>query len=238
MLKIPYLYQKYSVSSVETRAKNNNGQHELIILHRGSNTWTYDSFNRHFIYRNEKWGKNMFILPHSITLSYFMDGNAVWITDVALHQVFKFDWMKWDKPSLTLGIPGRPGNNRGQFCQPADVVISSKGDIFVADGYCNSRIVKFSSNANMDLNRYDFKVVHSLTIIPSDEDGSLEQVCAADRENAAVLCYTLDGKLIRRYADSSIQPSVYAIQYDPELEDYVFSITRTSNYIRTFCLSH
>ncbi|CAH8838686.1 unnamed protein product [Trichobilharzia szidati] len=292
-------------SSVETRAKSNNGQHELIILHRGSNIWTYDSFNKHFIYQNEadyiktetvlhvnpltgsieqKWGKNMFILPHSITLSYFMDGNgnttsrgggeqqrrrimngqptAVWITDVALHQVFKFDWMKWDKPSLTLGLPGRPGNNRRQFCQPADVAISSKGDIFVADGYCNSRIVKFSSNgdyltewsaiglgnnqdyqsylphiprpvsqgywspdllytesndeANMDLNRYDFKVVHSLTIIPSDEDGSLEQVCAADRENAAVLCYTLDGKLIRRYADSSIQPSVYAIQYDPE----------------------
>ncbi|CAH8502029.1 unnamed protein product [Schistosoma intercalatum] len=288
------------VSGVETRVTD-NGQHELIVLHRGPNTWTYNSFNEKFIYRNGaeyintetvlhvnpvtgnvsmKWGRNMFILPHSITLSYFMDSNAtndnnlpkeqqrrrnegaptsVWITDVALHQVFKFDWMKWDKPSLTLGVPGKPGNNRYQFCQPSDVAISSTGDIFISDGYCNSRIVKFSSDgtyitewsalglsnreyhydtvhmpvslsqegwaselpypdpsysSSVDIRGLDFKVVHSLTIIPS-EDGTLEQVCAADRENAAVLCYTLNGKLIRRYGDSSLQPSVYAIHYDP-----------------------
>ncbi|TNN08191.1 Peptidyl-glycine alpha-amidating monooxygenase A [Schistosoma japonicum] len=288
------------VSSVETRATG-NGQHELIILHRGPNIWTYDSFNNGFIYQNgaeyintetvlhvnpvtgdvlTKWGRNMFILPHSITISYFMDSNitdddvlrkdqqrrqkigmptSVWITDVALHQVFKFDWMKWDKPSLTLGIPGKPGNNKHQFCQPSDVSISSKGDIFVSDGYCNSRIVKFSSDgtyltewsalglpnreyqdivphmspsiiqnewsseipytdpnymSNVKARALEFKVIHSLTIIPS-EDGTLEQVCAADRENAAILCYTLDGRLIRRYSDSTLQPSVYAIQYDP-----------------------
>ncbi|CAH8488575.1 unnamed protein product [Schistosoma turkestanicum] len=300
------------VSSVQTRITG-NGQHELIILHRGTNTWNFNSFNKEFIYQNGeeyintetivhlnpitgdvtmKWGRNMFILPHSITLSYYdMNTNvtddqvlrqqqqqrrysegkptSVWITDVALHQVFKFDWMKWDRPSLTLGIPGKPGDNKHQFCQPTDVAISSTGDIFIADGYCNARIVKFSSNGtyltewsalgasssssfnheyqhhdttwhipltissspedwsnellytdsnyplNMDMKEFDFNIIHSLTIIPSDDDGTLEQICAADRENAAVLCYTLDGKLIRRYADSSLQPSIYAIQYDP-----------------------
>src|SRR3954468_14715283 len=33
-----------------------------------------------------KWGENMFALPHSITVD---KANNVWVTDVALHQVFK-----------------------------------------------------------------------------------------------------------------------------------------------------
>ncbi|XP_031370232.1 peptidyl-alpha-hydroxyglycine alpha-amidating lyase 1-like isoform X2 [Apis dorsata] len=78
------------------------------IFHRGSRVWdrnTFDNTNR--FDRNEKpiqektivlldkfgkklleWGANMFYLPHGLTIDMY--GNY-WITDVALHQVFKFD---------------------------------------------------------------------------------------------------------------------------------------------------
>ena len=34
-----------------------------------------------------EWGKNMFFLPHMLTVD---KQNNVWVTDVAMHQVFKF----------------------------------------------------------------------------------------------------------------------------------------------------
>ncbi|XP_006571394.1 peptidyl-alpha-hydroxyglycine alpha-amidating lyase 1 isoform X2 [Apis mellifera] len=78
------------------------------IFHRGSRVWdrnTFDNTNR--FDRNEgpiqektivlldklgrkllEWGENMFYLPHGLTIDMY--GNY-WITDVALHQVFKFE---------------------------------------------------------------------------------------------------------------------------------------------------
>lgn len=38
-----------------------------------------------------------------------------------------------------------PGQDRNHFCQPTAIAVSeANGDIFVADGYCNSRVLKFS----------------------------------------------------------------------------------------------
>jgi peptidylamidoglycolate lyase len=38
-----------------------------------------------------------------------------------------------------------PGNDEKHFCKPTDVAVAKSGEIFVADGYCNSRIVVFSA---------------------------------------------------------------------------------------------
>lgn len=53
-----------------------------------------------------------------------------------------------DKPSLTLGEAFVPGSDDAHFCKPTDVAVASNGDFFVADGYCNSRIMKFDKNGN------------------------------------------------------------------------------------------
>lgn len=49
------------------------------------------------------------------------------------------------RQELTLGVQFEPGNDRTHFCKPAAVTATKDGSIFVADGYCNSRIVKFSA---------------------------------------------------------------------------------------------
>ncbi|XP_054005191.1 peptidyl-alpha-hydroxyglycine alpha-amidating lyase 1-like isoform X1 [Hylaeus anthracinus] len=81
---------------------------DIGIFHRGSRIWglsTFDMNNRFnqsngpirentIILLNKsgkklfEWGANMFYLPHGLTIDSY--GNY-WITDVALHQVFKFD---------------------------------------------------------------------------------------------------------------------------------------------------
>ncbi|KAL2742541.1 peptidyl-alpha-hydroxyglycine alpha-amidating lyase 1-like isoform X1 [Vespula maculifrons] len=80
----------------------------VALFHRGKRTWDQDTFNNknkfdpnkgpikeNTIFLMDKtgkellqWGKNMFYLPHGLTIDF--NGNY-WITDVALHQVLKFD---------------------------------------------------------------------------------------------------------------------------------------------------
>jgi len=46
---------------------------------------------------------------------------------------------------LELGVKFTPGNDHSHFCKPASVAVdAATGVIFVADGYCNSRVVVFS----------------------------------------------------------------------------------------------
>lgn len=80
----------------------------VVVFHRGKRIWDVDSFDYQNIFDSKKgpitqntiilldksgkviveWGKNMFYLPHGLTIDQY--GNY-WITDVAMHQVFKFD---------------------------------------------------------------------------------------------------------------------------------------------------
>lgn len=80
-------------------------------------------------------------MPHGLTVD--ADGN-IWLTDVALHQVFKCA-PGGQMVLLTLGEKFEPGSDDLHFCKPTAVAVLDGGDFFVADGYCNSRIVKYSA---------------------------------------------------------------------------------------------
>lgn len=150
----------------------------------------------------ESLGSNLFYMPHSIASDN--EGN-LWVSDVARHQVMRLPagmvqhtntsriW-----PDIILGEAFVPGRDLAHFCQPSEIVVSSDGRlIFVADGYCNQRVMvflggsgKFLTSFGQDLN---MNVVHSMTLI---EERNL--ICVADRENARILCFKagLDGNLI------------------------------------------
>lgn len=80
-------------------------------------------------------------MPHGITVDNEFN---IWITDVALHQVFKLRPHSNDIV-LALGKKFVPGGGKNRFCKPTSVAVVSNGDFFVADGYCNSRIIKYNS---------------------------------------------------------------------------------------------
>ena len=55
-----------------------------------------------------------------------------------------------EKPDLVLGRAFEPGSDINHFCMPTAVAVSeSTGDFFVADGYCNSRIMKYSKDGKL-----------------------------------------------------------------------------------------
>ena len=56
---------------------------------------------------SEEWANDLFYMPHMLTVDW---QDKVWVTDVGLHQVFKFDpLVSKTKPVLTLGTEVRMG---------------------------------------------------------------------------------------------------------------------------------
>jgi NHL repeat len=46
---------------------------------------------------------------------------------------------------IELGKQLQPGSGDGRFCKPTSVAVLPSGEFFVADGYCNSRIIKYNA---------------------------------------------------------------------------------------------
>src|SRR5207244_12817857 len=92
------------------------------------------------------WGTGMFVWAHGIRV----DRNGfLWLTDGRAHdakgqQVFKYT--REGKLLMTLGTAGKSGEGPDAFNGPTDVAVAPNGDVFVADGHVNSRIVKFSKD--------------------------------------------------------------------------------------------
>ncbi|EGW02945.1 peptidyl-glycine alpha-amidating monooxygenase isoform X6 [Cricetulus griseus] len=223
------------VSGVALDSKNN-----LVIFHRGDHVWDGNSFDSKFVYQQRglgpieedtilvidpnnaailhSSGKNLFYLPHGLSID--KDGNY-WVTDVALHQVFKLDPHSKEGPLLILGRSMQPGSDQNHFCQPTDVAVDpSTGDVFVSDGYCNSRIVQFSPSGKFITHWGEessgsapkpgqFSVPHSLALVPH-----LDQLCVADRENGRIQCFRTDTKeFVREIKHASFGRNVFAISY-------------------------
>jgi hypothetical protein len=90
----------------------------------------------------KSWGTGLFPDIHSIDV---FDG-FVWITDTKDHMVYKFTMD--GQQVMALGTKGLTGDNASKtsFNRPTDVAIAPNGDIFVSDGYGNSRIVHFTKD--------------------------------------------------------------------------------------------
>jgi peptidylamidoglycolate lyase len=84
----------------------------------------------------------LFQSAHSVTVDY---QGFLWVTDSAAHVVQKFS--PDARLLMTLGKKGVAGDNasRDSFNQPNHVAIAPNGDIYVSDGYVNSRVVHFTA---------------------------------------------------------------------------------------------
>ena len=127
----------------------------------------------------KSWGENSFIMPHGLTVD---NENNVWVTDVALHQIFKFTHD--GTLILKLGESGIPGNDSLHFNMPTDIAVCKDGSFYVSDGYGNSRVVKFSKTGKYlfewgkkGTGKGEFDTPHGIDL---DRDGN---VYVADREN-------------------------------------------------------
>jgi len=100
--------------------------------------------------------------------------------------------------------PHKPGDppprvRDGMFNQPTDIAWNAAGDMFVTDGYVNSRVAKFDRNGRWVKSWGEpgqgpgqFKLPHGVVV---DAQG---QVYVSDRANARIQVFDSDGKFLRQ----------------------------------------
>ena len=88
----------------------------------------------------------------------------------------------------------------GQFRQPTDVTWDPAGDIFISDGYINSRVAKVDKNGkwlkswgSKGTEPGQFNTLHSIAIDAQDN------VYIADRGNRRVQVFDTEGKFLRQF---------------------------------------
>ncbi|XP_016403920.1 peptidyl-glycine alpha-amidating monooxygenase isoform X3 [Sinocyclocheilus rhinocerous] len=241
------------LGQVSGLALNSNG--DLIIFHRGDHIWGINSFING-IYQQKDLGpiqqstimvvdpvkgkvlkasgRNMFYMPHGITTD--KDDNY-WVTDVALHQVIKLSSDGKDRQLLVLGEAFEPGSDKKHFCQPTDVAVDPvTGNVYVSDGYCNSRILKFSPEGkyishwgagSLDRKRrVPFWIPHSLAFLPDKRE-----LCVADRDNGRIQCFRADtGEFVKEIKKEQFGGEVFAIAYSPAQGGLIYAVNGEPPY--------
>ena len=230
--KWPELSKDYKLSQPTGIGTDNNDH--IFVFHRTGRKWT-QPFPDSLISQNtileldnesgkiiNSWGANYFIMPHGLLVD---KQNNIWVTDVGLHQIFKFNHE--GKLLFKLGIAKVPGNDSLHFNLPTDIAVADDGSFFVSDGYGNSRIVKFSATGKYikawgtyGKKPGQFIIPHAITI---DKNNI---IYVADRQNNRVQLFDTAGNYIRELKnDISVEqlPSItldnanhlFAIDYDP-----------------------
>ncbi|MEM6317378.1 MAG: peptidyl-alpha-hydroxyglycine alpha-amidating lyase family protein [Bacteroidota bacterium] len=163
------------------------------------------------------WGANHFIKPHGLEVDA---QDNVWVTDVILHQVFKFS--PQGDLLMTLGEADVSGKDETHFDRPTDVAVLPDGSFYVSDGYGNSRVTKFAANGTFLMEwgtkgnaAGEFNTPHCIDV---DTKGN---VYVADRANNRVQKFNGKGKFLTQW-QNKMEGELYAIHYDDD-RDLLFA---------------
>ena len=145
---------------------------------------------------------------------------------------------------LTLGIRDQPSDSgwsgntsdtavraAGPFNRPTDVGLDPQGDMYISDGYGNSRVHKFSAVGELLFSwgapgktaAGEFHVPHGVWV---HTDG---RVFVADRENNRIQIFSPDGTFLNQWTDFARPCDIYVdsenTMYVVELDAFVSIVT-------------
>ena len=156
----------------------NRGEHPMIVFDRDGN------FLR-------SWGEGLFPRAHGLHIG---PDETLYCTDDGDHTVRKCTLE--GKVLLTIGIPGKPSPYMSgePFHRCTHTALSPRGDIYISDGYGNSRIHQYSPDGKLlrswgesGTGPGQFNIPHNLCC---DPDG---WIYVADRENHRVQVFDGQG---------------------------------------------
>ncbi len=143
------------------------------------------------------WGQDHLKTVHTIRID--SRGN-VWISDIGLHVVRKFT--PEGELLLTLGTPGEAGEDERRLNRPADMAVTPAGDVFVADGYGNRRVVHFDPEGRFVKAWGEFGSGPGQFVLPhmivADRRGTL---FVADRNSGRVQLFDRTGKFLAEWSN-------------------------------------
>ncbi len=171
-----------------------NSQGEVHITSRAAHPLTIWDTDGNFV---SSWGEGTFGDPHQVFIG---PDDHVWITDDLQHVVTRYT--PAGEAVLTLGTRGRPKAAfvRLPFNMPAGVGLGPGGEVFVADGYGNFLVHKFSPAGELlrtwgqqGTGPGEFGTVHNLAV---DQDG---RVYVCDRSNDRIQVFDSEGQFLTQW---------------------------------------
>jgi streptogramin lyase len=142
-------------------------------------------------------GEGLFTHPHGLRIDKHDD---LWTTDDVNHLVLKLS--PDGHVLLVLGRKDVGAEADWLFNRPADVAFGKNGEIYVADGYGNSRVVKFDRDGRF-LKAWgsygtapgEFNLPHTIVVDQNDK------VYVGDRENKRIEIFDADGNFLTQWTD-------------------------------------
>lgn len=166
-----------------------DSQGRLFVFHRGKQPILCFDRDGKFV---RSWGDDLIGTAHGLRVDA---KDNIWVTDIGHHMVFQFS--SQGKLLLALGQADKPGDDNDQFNKPTDVAFGPEGEIYVTDGYGNSRVMKFARNGKflakwgtLGQGKREFNLPHTLVV------DSQARVLVGDRENDRVQVFNSEGELL------------------------------------------
>lgn len=161
----------------------------------------------HFI---RSWGEGVFSRPHN---AFIGPDESFYCIDDFDHTVRKCTYD--GEIRMTMGTQNRPADTgydgkdyhsikrgAGPFNRPTSLGIGPGGELYVSDGYGNSRVHKFSPDGRLikswgkpGTGPGEFSIVHTLCVA---KNGT---VYVSDRENYRIQLFTPEGEFIEEWTD-------------------------------------
>ena len=155
----------------------------------------------------EQWTQwdSIFRRPHSVAINPYDPDKHVWVVDDRQHAVYKFTN---DGKQLvqTLGVPGMPGTDATHFNRPTFLAWLPDSTMYVADGYANTRVVKFDKNGKFlmtwgqkgtppnDVRPSTFDAVHGVVVDPDTR-----RIYVTDRSSHRIQVFDENGTFLDQF---------------------------------------
>jgi DNA-binding beta-propeller fold protein YncE len=162
----------------------------------------------------------MFRRPHSVFQSPYDPQKDVWIVDDYRHAIFRFS-NDGKKLLQTIGTPNAPGADATHFYRPTFMAWAPNGDFYVADGYQNTRVVKFDRTGKFLMTWGErgengketrlgyFNNVHGIAVDPQTG-----RVFVNDRGNRRIQVFDANGKPLDSWSVGRPPADIHLVYMD------------------------
>lgn len=191
-LKLPDGMYLQEVAGVAVNSKDH-----VFVFHRGKHPLLEFDSQGNFL---RSIADDMFITPHSVRIDKY---DNIWTVDMGSHVIIKFSsdlklqmaFGRWNRPGIETRIFGGFAH---QFNMPTDIAFDSKDNIYISDGYGNSRVMKFDKDGKFiktwgvkgdSIEQFD--IPHTIVIDSND------QLYVGDRQNERIQVFNSEGVFVK-----------------------------------------
>jgi DNA-binding beta-propeller fold protein YncE len=175
----------------------------------------------------KQWDK-MLRRPHSVYISPYDPEKHVYVVDDYRHAIFKFTN---DGKTLvqTIGEPNVHASDDKHFYRPTFMAFQTDGSFYVADGYLNTRVVKFDKDGKYltawgergeqgkETRPGFFNNVHGVAVDPVTR-----QVFVNDRNNRRIQVFDENGKYLREWKMGWDRSNLHFVHIDADRRVWVY----------------